>query len=150
MIRDMQQTLPGLQILLSDQKRTAFGTLGEKWAALELERAGYSVGFAKINQKRGDLRVVNPITGEIIRVEIKTARQGRCGRWQFNLVKNHHTSIKHADVVILLAVLKSGRPVHFIIPVQQISNTKKITIPSHPESYAGRYAVFRRRDWRLA
>lgn len=143
----IQPTLPGLQGMLSERSRQAVGALGERWAALELERAGYRVSFTH-RDGRGDLLVTNPETGEIKRVEIKTARAGQDGRWQFNMVKKGHCDYRHADVVILLPVLKSGRPVPYIVPIEAISSNR-LCITSHPENYAGRLACFRRRELRL-
>jgi alkylation response protein AidB-like acyl-CoA dehydrogenase len=138
-----QYTLPGLQISLSDRSRRAVGALGERLAAALLEKAGYVVSFTQPGQQRGDLVAIQPGTGEMIFVEVKTARRGRDGKWRFTLRKRGCTDHRHADVVILLAVLKSGRPVPFVVPVDTLRHKNHAVITSHPEAYNGRLAVYR-------
>lgn len=139
----MQLTLPGLQVMLSDLSRKGIGTLGERLAGGLLEQSGYEVSYPKIGERCGDIRAVNRATGEIHRVEVKTARRGSDGQWRFNLRKKGHTDITHADQVILLAALPSGRCVPFVIPVTALADLRQAVISSHPESYSGKLAVYR-------
>lgn len=138
-------TLPRLEVMLSDLSRTATGALGEQYVAAALERQGWAVAFQHCN-KQGDLKAFNPDTGEIVRIEVKTARRNARGQWCFNLFKRGKTSVLHADVVVLLAILKSGRPVPFVLPVAAIGNRHCAVITSHPESYAGKLAQYRRKE----
>lgn len=140
-----QLTLPKLTFYLSDESRKGIGVMGEVMAAQLLEKAGYAVSFTQHRQKRGDLRVVAPKTGEIKRVEVKTARRTTDGKWRFLLWKKGCTDYRHADVVILLAVLKSGRAVPFVIPVDDLGERAQVAITSHPENYSGRWAQYRQK-----
>lgn len=139
-----QLSLPTIQLYLSDDTRKAVGTMGEIVAARLLERAGYEVSFTH-NEKRGDLRAVDPATGVILRIEVKTARRGTDRKWRFLLWKQGHTDYRDANVLILLPILKSGRPVPFIIPVNLLGDRSQIVITSHPEDYAGRWAQYRQK-----
>lgn len=138
-------TLPGLEMALSEENRRGIGALGERLAAHLLEKAGYRVSYTRPGEKRGDLRVIDQTTGEIIRVEVKTARRGKDRKWRFTLRKRRHTDHRRADVVILLAVLKSGRAIPFVVPVDVIRHRHAVAITSHPEDYSGKLAVYRQR-----
>jgi len=121
--------------------RRALGALGERMAAHLLTEAGYLV----ISPKRahsGDLRAIVGANGFC--VEVKTARKSCDGKWRFTLYKPGHTDFRDSDVVLLLAVLQSGRCIPFAIPVAEIeSDRQQICITSHPERYAGRWAIYR-------
>lgn len=134
-------TLPGLQMLLSDQSRRAIGTLGELTAWRLLESAGYVV--SKASKRRGDLRVVCRETGEITQVEVKCARRGKDKKWRFLLWKNGQQDHRHADVVILLAVLEWGETIPYVVPVSRLADQKQCVITSDPRKYAGKLAVYR-------
>ncbi len=138
-------SLPGLQIALSEETRRGIGALGERLAAGLLEKAGYLVSFTRYGEKRGDLVAIDQTTGEVIRIEVKTSRRGKDRRWRFTLHKRGCTDHRHADVVILLAVLKSGRAIPFVVPVEAIQHVHAVTICSHPEAYGGKLAVYRQR-----
>lgn len=147
-----QAELPGLQYALSNRSHRAVGTLGEHYAAALLASAGYVVGNTQPGQKRGDLLAVDPDTGECIRVEVKTARRAKNGQWQFLLHKHDRhgrTSCHHADVVILLCALKTGRAVPFVIPCNVIGKRQRISISSYPTTYAGKWAQYRQRPHQL-
>lgn len=142
-----QNTLPGLQKYM-EQTARAVGMAGELYAAVALEKQGFEVSFTHPGEQRGDLRVVDPKTGVVWHIEVKTARRGKRG-WQFILRKDDKagkTDCRHADFVILLAVMKSGRNVPFIIPVHEIGEQQKITITSHPDVYEGKWAAYRRKE----
>lgn len=137
------QTLPGLQFALSDRTRNAVGALGERWAALTLQASGYVVRSLPHRSKRGDLEAISRATGEIIRIEIKTARKCKDGKWRFLLRKQSKQDHRHADVVILLAVTLSGDVVPFVLPVRIVADQRQAVITSHPARYAGKLAPFR-------
>lgn len=135
------------QVLLSNKSYSA-GAHGEQLAANMLQRAGYLVDFVPQRDHAGDLRATDPATGETWRIEVKTARREASGRWQFLMRKaDRHgvTDCANADLVMLLAVLKTGQAVPFIIPCPALAGVQKITIPSHPEEYAGKWASYRQR-----
>lgn len=130
-----QQVLPGMEIHLADERRKAVGVAGEQWAAAALERAGYYVSFT-CQRAPGDLRVLCPDTGEIIRIEVKTARRTRRKVWQFNLYRKLHdrvcTDAQKSDFVVLLAVHPSGRITPFVLPAAILGQQKQVTI-AHPD-----------------
>lgn len=134
-------TLPSLQKALATQSCQAIGTAGELTARLMFQKAGYKVSHA--GQLRGDLQITNQTTGEICLIEVKTARRGKDKKWRFCLVKHGRCDHRHADKVLLLAVLKSGRVVPFLIPVDQLTHQRQAVICSHPETYAGKFAQYR-------
>ena len=127
--------------------RRALGALGERMAAHLLKDAGYQVKSAD-SARSGDLRAI--LSEKQFRVEVKTARRGRDSKWHFTIRKNDqygHTDYRDSDVVVLLAVLRSGRCVCFVIPAGDIPDQQThISITSHPERYAGRWAEYRQGD----
>lgn len=140
-----QLALPTMQIYLSDQKRKAIGTMGEITVARMLELSGYEVSFTHVRERRGDLRVYDIQSGEIVRVEVKTARRSKDGKYRFTLFKKGCTDYRDADVVVLLPVLKSGRTVPFVIPVDDLGNRSQVCITSHPEEYSGMWVKYRQK-----
>ncbi len=145
----LQPALMDFREMLSNPKAHSVGLYGEQIAAQLLEEAGYQVSFTQAAERRGDLHVIDPDTGEIIRVEVKTARRNGNGRWAFCLRRKSRsgvgvrTDVAYSDVVILLAVLKSGRVVPFVIPSDELGTITTIKIPTHPQDYKGKYAVYR-------
>lgn len=95
----------------------------------------------------GDLVVTDTSTGEILKVEVKTARRGTYqGRWQFLLRKHDQhgvTDISHSDIVILLAIDDNNRIYPYVIPSKFMEQRTKVALTSHPEKYSGRIASFR-------
>lgn len=149
-LRTDQQTLATMQSKLSDRTHTAVGAMGEQTAAALLRQSGYTVSHTGRGERRGDLRAVDPTTGEMWRVEVKTARRSKSGRWKWSLRKPGHTDIGDADIVLLLAVLKSGRAVVFVVPTGAFGDVKTFECRTHPEDYAGRFAVYRCRGQRIS
>lgn len=142
----LQKRLFEMEVHLSDMKAKAVGVAGEIMARLLLERSGYEVVTLRPGSRRGDLLAINRRTGETFRVEVKTARRDKSRRWKFNLVKQDQygrTDCKHADVVLLLAVLASGRAVPFVVPVEAFADLKTFQIRGDPVAYAGRFACYR-------
>lgn len=138
-----QLILPSFATALADRSRRGIGALGEKTAAHLLEQSGYQVSFCQLKQKRGDLRAVSTATGQIHQVEVKTARRCKDGKWRFTLWLKNKIDHRHADVVMLLAVLESGRVITFVVPVEQLADQHQAVITSHPEKYNGKLARYR-------
>jgi hypothetical protein len=134
---------------LSNPTCRAVGAHGEVLARHMLCRSGYEVATTGRGARRGDLLAIAPDTGEFWRVEVKTARRCKDGKWRFTLVKNGHTDHRDSDVVLLLAVTITGHAVPFLIPVADILNAWQITITSTPTEYTGKYARYRRQDYAL-
>lgn len=138
-----QPSLIGMTMKLADCSRGVVGAAGEMTARLLFEKAGYAVRRA--DQHNGDLTVIDTGTGESWNVEVKTSRKNRDGKWRFKLIVAGHTSHHDADFVLLLAVLKSGRCVPFLVPVNVLALQRQAVICSHPEKYAGKLAQYRQK-----
>jgi hypothetical protein len=133
----------GLILALASRTHREIGAVGERWLCETLERQGYRVAYGQLGKKEGDLRVIDVITGEVLKIEVKTARQCKDGKWRFTLAKDGHTDHQHADMVALLAVMASGRVIPFVMPVEAVANQRQAVITSHPERYAGKLACWR-------
>ncbi|MDX2161163.1 MAG: hypothetical protein SF162_07560 [bacterium] len=140
----MNEPLFDVQMLTAPNAK-AFGRMGEQIVFRALERQGYQVITAREREYRGDLVVIDPVTGQVTRIEVKTARPGAQG-YQFCLERHGRyafTTLSHSDVLILMAITRAGLPVPFVIPAQAYPRIKKLTIASEPTRYAGKYARFR-------
>ena len=139
----LQQSLIGMYVDLSRATAYAAGRRGEHVAAYLLEQTGrYDVAITD-KYHNGDLLAIDHESGEMIVVEVKTARRGNDGKWRFTLWKKGSQNHRHSDVVLLMAVLKSGRCVPFVIPVHDVRDRTFIAITSHPENYGGRWSQYR-------
>jgi Holliday junction resolvase-like predicted endonuclease len=137
------KSLTGLMISLADTRRRAVGAAGELFVKALLERHGYIVKPTDHNSCQGDLIAIDSRTGEIWKIEVKTSRKNKDGKWRFKLYKAGHTDHKNADIVFLVAVMPSGRCVCFVVPVEILANQRQAVITSHPDQYAGKLSVFR-------
>lgn len=128
---------------LADCSRRGIGALGELHAARLLEESGYQVSFTRLHEQRGDLRAIDCKTGQIFRIEVKTARCCIDHKWRFTLYIPGRTDHRHSDVVMLLAIIESGRFISFVVPVSILKNQRQAVITSNPETYAGKLADYR-------
>ncbi len=89
------------------------GVQGEMYARKLLESDGF-----KVDALNGgcDLRAVDPETGVIVYVEVKTALAGRGGFFSFCFNKHGHTSTRHADVVLMFCIQRSGAYMMYCAP----------------------------------
>lgn len=137
-----QPALTGFESLVYPKpRRQALGDMGEITVRGQLESAGYLVSRGRRGE--GDLHVVDPLTGECWRVEIKTALRGRDRKWRFLLYKSGKTNYRCSDVVILLAVLDDFHCIPYTIPVRDLGARSQLVITSHPATYAGWLSVYR-------
>ena len=88
---------------------------------------------------RADVKLISPYTGNIISIEVKTARKGKDGRYKFNLRKNKHTDL-HGDFVILQAISNTGNITQYIIPSALLSGKRQAFVT---DNYNGQYAKYR-------
>ena len=132
---------------VSLMSRHVFGNAGEAWAYAEFERAGYQVARVRQGDQRGDLRVVDMESGEVWRIEVKSARRDKRGHWQVCLKRQIKarvcTDSAHSDYVLLLLFPKVGAPTPFLIPVAATHGARQIHIASDPRLYAGKWSAFR-------
>lgn len=127
-----------MRFIRTDGSAQAFGAVGEHYAMDRLCEKGWLVS-APTDRGCGDLRLIHPSTGEIIRAEIKTARMGSRNRWQFCLRKNHKsgrvkTDCAKSDVVILQCVTITGLVVTYVIPAWALAGRNSIEIVRGRES----------------
>lgn len=121
---------------------THFGDYGENTVKCILEHSGYIVEKTAKLRFQGDLRTICPQTGEIHRIEVKSAQQtGK--RYRFCLYKRNHTSHLNSEFVFLVAIDRYGNEFYYCIPRHEILSVTYITIPTHPLAYQGRYAKYR-------
>jgi hypothetical protein len=121
------------------------GQLGEELLKAYLQGQGWhKVGFAG-EKRQGDLSGVHPETGEIIRFEVKAAKRGSQGKWQFCLNKAKKTACSYSDYVFLLAIDEQGAIYRYLVPSAFFGRITQIAI-SHPTSYRGKLAAFRLRS----
>ncbi len=111
------------------------GALGEYLTATHLAQAG------PVTAGRADMCFAGTVE-----VEVKTSRvtkyNGNGGYgYQFLLEKRGHTSVRHADVVILICLDDALEPVaSYVIPVWRLKTRTKITIPV---SFISPFSMFR-------
>jgi hypothetical protein len=125
--------------------RNSLGAIGEVIAARLLESSGYLVNLTHPSERRGDLRVVDRMTGDVIRLEVKTARQNSERRWCFTLYSRGKTDYRNADWVLILAVTACGEFVPYLLPITVLGNRSTLVI-SAPETYAGKWSPYRVTD----
>lgn len=142
--RVKQLPLPGFDDVAWSKK--ALGTMGELTTWRALESSGYRLINGQV-ERGGDLQVVDR-DGVIHRVEVKTSKRGRDGRFSWNLVRvlreRTCTDYRHADVLILLAVIDSARVVPFVVPCAQIAQ-KQISM-SNPLAARSKWSQYRQPD----
>ena len=136
--------LPGLLNSLAHPKSRAIGSLGEQLCYHLLASRGYLPSNVHPKEHRGDLRVVTS-SGEILRVEVKTARRASDGRYHFTLRKAGHTDHSDSDVIILLCAMKTGYVVPFVVPTRVVVRQNAIVISRDPYTYAGKFARYRQK-----
>jgi hypothetical protein len=125
------------------------GMAGEEYAKSQLMRMGYVVTYPT-EKKQGDLRVKDPATGEVVRVEIKTARRGKDG-WQFCLNRwdgtRSKTDCTQTDITILQLVGDSGLVMTYAIPSALLAGIKKTSFrritPTARNRWAGYLSDYR-------
>lgn len=144
------QQIAFIECDVSLMSRGEIGNAGEAWAYAEFERAGYAVARTNRGDQRGDLRVLDTDTGEVWRVEVKSARRTKGKHWEVCLRRQIKarvcTDISHSDMVLILAFPRIGAPVPFLIPVDALRGMSRLSIASDPRTYAGKWAKFRRLD----
>lgn len=124
-------------------KHYDIGLAGEKLAIAMFQDACYHA--RKPTYHGCDLSVVDPNTGEIFGVEVKTATRSECrNSWQFCLNKPKNTSLSHSAYVLLILIAEKGY-FTYLIPSDFFGKTKSFAITSHPEKYRGKVAPFRNR-----
>ena len=127
-----------MNLMRTDGSAQSLGALGESHAGDKLREKGWLVDVPT-DKRCGDLRLIDPYTGEILKAEIKTARLGSRNRWQFCLRKNHpsgraKTDCAKSDVVILQCVAITGLVVTYVIPAWALNGRNSIEIVRGRES----------------
>lgn len=117
-----------------------FGYYGEKFIAELYKFFGYKVIHHKIG-KGWDLTVIDKLTGEKFRVEVKSSRRNKDGRFVFNLYKRNHTDARKSDLVVFLLVEANGN-IHLVIKPSRdlVGHTFRISDIRKLESVESYYA----------
>ena len=129
-----------------DGTSVCFGYAAEKIMVKYL-RSKYSHEY-KIRRKKyagHDIQMTHKVTGEIIRIEIKAARQGKDKKYRATTYKRNHTDYRKSDIIIFLAfnpVDKGRYATPFIIPTVTWDKNY-IAITSNPQTYNGAIAKYR-------
>jgi Holliday junction resolvase-like predicted endonuclease len=117
------------------------GRWGENWVVEQLRQRGINARRSYRGEK-GDVQAVMPETGQIVRIEVKTAHQSKDKKWRFTLWLAGLTDHRKADMVVLVALV-DGEVVPFVIPVSELYNQRQAVITSHPKRYAGKLCSYR-------
>lgn len=108
------------------------GWLGEQIVKELIPASRFSVYKPKARYA-GDLWLTDRRTGELLKVEVKTAQMNKRSRFEFKLRKNDKhgvTDISHADAVIFFCIHPSGLFWFYFIPVSALgANQKSLTLP---------------------
>lgn len=113
----------GLNIGMSSKaRRQRLGFMGEVLAFKYLENLGHTVEYTGQYGVGYDLFAANK------RIEVKTAQLNKRGSYQVSLSKKDHSDIKKSDVLIILCVGFAGKVTPLIIPTDEISENKQLTI----------------------
>lgn len=110
--------------------------LGDKWHAVKPSDCHC-----------GDYWITDKTTGETLKVEIKTSKKSKAGRYNFSLKKSDKygkTDYQDSDLLVMIAIDNAGNPFAYVIPTQAL-NVKKVCIPTHPTRYGGKYAKWLQR-----
>jgi len=125
--------------------RVSLGVVGEQYAKILLEAHGY---LAEIDhqRRRGDLRVTTP-DGEILRVEVKTARLSKRKYFEYGLKifsnGRLRTDCTNCDALLLLGVRPTGLVEFYVVPVKAAANIKVIKIPGKKSRFHSNWKQYR-------
>jgi hypothetical protein len=123
------------------------GNFGEDYVYRLLVNSGYIVRRTGKFAFSGDLEVIDPYTGEIFKIEVKTANQSpHTNKFQFCLRKTGKTDCTYSDYVILVCIDKDGKIYLYVAHCACFNGSQLVSISSHPTVYKGKYAAFRLRQ----
>lgn len=125
------------------------GNFGEDYVYRLLVNSGYIVRRTSNFAFSGDLEVIDPSTGEIFKIEVKTANQSHKNRFSFCLRKTGKTDCTYSDFVILVCIDTEGKIYLYCAHCSCFGGAQLVTISSHPANYKGKYATFRLRQPRI-
>ena len=133
-----EKYIPIIQEWIQTASSYHLGILGELIAVDWLTNTGYLVERA-----RGcDLVAGDTVSKTVYKVEVKTARMSTDGTYQFCLFKRDHTDHKLSEFVVMLCICPDGYIVAFVVPVAVLLMISKVTIPTDPRTYRGRFARY--------
>lgn len=120
----------------------SLGTMGELTAACRLEKSGYCVSKPQ-TAKAGDLWVTDKRTGRLLKIEVKTARRGSRGEFQFCMYRQIKggrvcTDHSYADYVILLCVETDASYRALVIPAAELT-VKQVSFKEPKRSRFAQY-----------
>lgn len=115
-----------------------FGYYGETMLRQHFTKLGFLVTHKK---RMGDLCLTNVKTGHMLKIEVKSARKGKDGKYRATLVKTGCTDVHDSDILILLVAKGTDNTDVYIIPVKDIIGRRHIVITS--DNYKGRFAQYK-------
>jgi len=125
---------------------TDLGHAGEMFA-IELFKANGYIARKTDEKRNGDIAVICPKTGEIRRIEVKSATKSTTSQksWQFCINKGKKTSCDYADFCLLVLVDKNS-VFCYLVPCEVLHGLSCVKIHSHPTKYRGKLAPYILRD----
>lgn len=150
MIQTVLNPFQAIHFLASAKTRYQLGALGEKVIVETLTSMGYHARPSE--RKRGehfDVWAKDLTTGEILRIEVKTARACKDRKYRYTLYKVGAQDHNHSDYVILLALTATDHLFPFVVPTLFLAHQHQAVITSHPLKYAGKLAPYRQNLQRL-
>lgn len=131
-----------LRFNAKQSKHYDLGSAGEKLAIAMLQDAGFKA-YKTGERNEGDIHAKCPKTGQLFRVEVKTASRSEARKnWQFCLNKPKHTNTSHSDYILLICVAEKD-VFTYLIPSGFLAGISQFCITSHPTKYKGKAAPFR-------
>lgn len=118
------------------------GALGEAFARIYFTLCGYAI--LPKQPKNGDTRIVCPVTGVILNVEVKTAQMRKDFKYSFHLSDPKRGDYRDSDYLFLICVSRTGNLTLYSVPCKDVVNQRTITIPhiKHLDKYTGRWAKY--------
>lgn len=118
------------------------GAMGEAFARLYFTLCGYAILPKK--PKNGDTRIVCPITGVILNVEVKTAQMRKDFKYGFHISDPKRGDYRDSDYLLLICVSRAGNITLYSVPCKEIVGQRTVTIPhiKHLDKYKGRWAKY--------
>lgn len=113
-----------------------------QWGEVYVKNRLSDLGWQILPESQADVSAVSPETGEIVKIEVKTARRGKDGKFRATTYKRGHTDHNKADIVVLIC--QHTELTFFVIPSQAVKN--HIAITSNPRTYEGKWSKYRRHN----
>ena len=101
--------------------RMSLGAIGEKMV-IDAVRAQYQVSRVH-SRKQGDIVLTNGL-----KIEVKTAKRGIDGSFQYCLFRQNRTDIAHSDIVVFIEILCENCFKVYVVPSSELQGIKTLKI----------------------